>query len=221
MIPRSSRSRPSTTSRHNLILYCLLLFSTTNMTDQNLTGTFDLYGMELPFLKSVFAPNGPNGQIFPEVLYKEILTFQADDDRTAQITIPEDLSDGEFETEIFFEPLDEEPFHITATNIQQVDNLRVRTPYKRPSVDEWQGPGIKATLEIEDGGCCVDEHSGSVRFRPMWKKVGEDGKVMELYEGRLVMDIRFTPLYARKFYDGQKRDIAFWAVRGEKDSEFE
>jgi hypothetical protein len=177
--------------------------------------------MDLPFLKAVFAPKGTNGQLFPEELYKKILTLQEDNDRTAQITIPEDLSDGEFETEIFFEPLDEEPFHITATNIKKVKNLRVMSPYRRPELNEWQGPGIKATLEIEDGGCCVNEHSGSVRFRPLWRKVGEDGKVMELYEGRLTMDIKFTPLYARKFYDGQKRDLAIWAIRGEKDSEFE
>jgi len=53
------------------------------------SGTFDLYGMELPFLEEVYVPNQNAAE-----LYKTILTYQAKNDKTARIIFPDNLTVG-------------------------------------------------------------------------------------------------------------------------------
>jgi hypothetical protein len=180
-----------------------------------LGGTFDLYGMALPFLNKVYSPSG-NTSVFPENLYNEILTYQAKNDRTAKFTLPEGLStgkDGRFKSGIFSDPMEESPFHIVVTDIQQVNKLNVKSDYGRPT-DAWDGPGLKANMVIKDGGCGIASSSGSISMRPLWKKVDKDGKVMELYEGALTFNVTYSSLYSRKGHGhGQRETLAFWGIR--------
>ena len=170
--------------------------------------------MALPFLNKVYSPNG--NAVFPEKLYNEILTYQAKNDRTAKFTLPENLSpgkDGQFRSGIFSDPMEDLPFDIVVTDIQQVNKLNVKSDYGRPA-DAWDGPGLKADMAIEDGGCGISFSSGSISMRPLWKKVDKDGKVMELYEGTFTFSVTYSSLYSRKGHGhGQSATLAFWGIR--------
>ena len=181
-----------------------------------LGGTFDLYGMELPFLNKVYSPSG-SATVFPENLYNEILTYQAKNDRTAKFTVPEGFStgkDGQFRSGIFCDPMEESPFDIVVTDIQQVNKLNIKSDYGRPA-DAWDGPGLKAEMSIEDGGCGIASSSGSISMRPLWRKVDKDeGKVIELYEGTFTFNVSYSSLYSRKGHGkGQRQTLAFWGIR--------
>lgn len=180
-----------------------------------LGGKFDLYGMALPFLNKVYSPSG-NTSVFPEKLYSEILTYQAKNDRTAKFIVPEGFStgkDGRFRSGIFSDPMEESPFDIVVTNIQQVNKLNVKSDYGRPA-NAWDGPGLKANMVIEDGGCGIASSSGSISMRPLWRKVDKDGKVMELYEGTFTFKVTYSSLYSRKGHgSGQNTTLAFWGIR--------
>ncbi|KDR82153.1 hypothetical protein GALMADRAFT_222032 [Galerina marginata CBS 339.88] len=179
-------------------------------------GPFDLYATQLPFLHKVYSPAGSTA-VFPEKLYKEILTYQAKNDRTAKVTIPERFTsgnDGKFRSGLLRDPMEEMPFDIIATNITQVDKLNLKLDYKRPD-NAWDGPGLKADLEIEEEGCGIASSSGSLSFHPLWKKVDKDGQVMELFEGTFSFKVSYSSLYSRKGHGrGQSEAVGFWAVRG-------
>ncbi|KAH6915468.1 hypothetical protein BKA70DRAFT_1420422 [Coprinopsis sp. MPI-PUGE-AT-0042] len=181
-----------------------------------LIGTFDLYAMELAFLNKVYSPSA-GGPVDPLTLYTTILTYQAKNDRTAKVTIPQDFSlgkDGKFKSAVFCDPFEEMPFDIAVTAIEQADTLKLNSKYKRPTKEAWTGPGIKASMELEDARCGIASSSGSIAFHPMWKKVGKDEKAMELFEGTLTMDIRYGSMYSRKGHGkGQNETIPFWGVR--------
>ena len=157
-----------------------------------LGGTFDLYGMSRPFLNELYSPpESTTGIVFPENLYNGILTYQAKNDRTAKFTFPRGFSstgeEGKFRSGIFCDPLEEEPFDILVTDIKQFNKLKLKTDYGRPT-DVWDGPGLKAKMQIYDGGCGIRSSSGSISMRPLWRKVDkDDGKVMELYEGTFTL----------------------------------
>jgi hypothetical protein len=180
------------------------------------TGTFDLYAMELSFLNKVYSPS-TGGPVDPETLYTTILTYQAKNDRTAKVTIPEGFSsgtDGKFRSAVFCDPFEDMPFDIAVNDIEQVSSLKVNTSYKRPTKDAWTGPGIKASMELEDAGCGIASSSGRIEFHPLWKKDGKDGNPMEIFEGTLTMDIRYGSMYSRKGHGkGQNETIPFWGVR--------
>ena len=180
-----------------------------------LGGTFDLYGMPLPFLNEVYSPSG-SAAVFPENLYNEILTYQAKNDRTAELTVPGGFSsgkDGKFKSFIFCDPMEDMPFDIVVTDIQQVTKLKVKSDYGRPA-DAWDGPGLKAKMEIDDGGCGIASSSGNISMRPLWRKVDKDGKVMELYEGTFTFKVTYSSLYSRKGHGrGQNQTLAFWGIR--------
>ena len=53
---------------------------------------------------------------------------------------------------IFADPFEDMPFDIVVTGIQQVNKLKVKSDYGRPA-DAWDGPGLKAKMQIDDGGC--------------------------------------------------------------------
>ena len=180
-----------------------------------LGGTFDLYGMALPFLNEVYSPSG-SATVFPEKLYNEILTYQAKNDRTAKLTVPAGFStgeDGKFRSGIFSDPMEEMPFDIIVTDIQKVNKLKVIPDYGRPA-DAWNGPALQAKMEIEDGGCGIASSSGSISIRPLWRKVDKDGKVMELYEGTFTFKVTYSSLYSRKGHGrGQRQTLDFWGIR--------
>ena len=173
---------------------------------------FDLYGMALPFLNKVYSPTG-SATVFPENLYNEILTYQVKNDRTAKFTVPENFStgkDGQFRSGIFSDPMEEMPFDIVVTDIQQVNKLNIESDYGRPA-DAWDGPGLKAKMVIKDGGCGIASSSGSISMHPLWKKVDQDGKVMELFEGNFTFKVTYSAWtgYGR----GPSQTLAFWGIR--------
>ena len=180
-----------------------------------LEGTFDLYGMALPFLNKVYSPSG-NATVFPENLYNEILTYQAKNDRTAKFTVPEGFftgKNGQFMSGIFADPFEDMPFDIVVTGIQQVNKLKVKSDYGRPA-DAWDGPGLKAKMRIDDGGCGIASSSGSISMHPLWRKVDKVGKVMELYEGTFTFKVTYGSLYSKKGHGrGQNQTLPFWAIR--------
>ena len=180
-----------------------------------LGGNFDLYGMALPFLNEVYSPPG-SASVFPENLYNKILTYQAKNDRTAKFTVPEGFyfgKHGQFRSGIFCDPMEEMPFDILVTGIQQVNKLKVKSNYRRPA-NAWDGPGLKAEMEIDDGGCGIASSSGSISMHPLWRKVDKGGKVMELYEGTFTFKVSYSSLYSRKGHGrGQSQTIAFWGIR--------
>ena len=182
-----------------------------------LGGTFDLYGMPLPFLNELYSPP-ESTTVFPEDLYNEILTYQAKNDRTAKFTLPKGFSstgeESKFRSGIFCDPFSEEPFDILVTDIKQVDKLNFETDYGRPT-DAWYGPGLKGKMQIYDGGCGIRSSSGSISMRPLWRKVDkDDGKVMELYEGTFTFKVAYGSMYSRKGLGcGQNQTLAFWGIR--------
>lgn len=179
--------------------------------------------MALPFLNSVYLPKGSSA-VDPDALYKTILTYQAQSDRTAKLTIPADFAsganEGNFESGVFRDPMEEMPFEITATDIKEVAKLTFKSKYARPDAkqDVWNGAGIKASLEIEGGGGCgIASSSGSISLHPMWKKVDKDGNALELFEGTLMFKVKYGFMYSRKGHgSGQSETIDFWAVRAKK-----
>jgi hypothetical protein len=105
------------------------------------------------------------------------------------------------------------PFDIVVTGIQQVNKLKVKSDYGRPA-DAWDGPGLKAEMEIDDGGCGIASSSGSISMHPLWRKVDNDGKVMELYEGTFTFKVTYSSLYSRKGHGrGQSQTLPFWGIR--------
>ena len=53
-------------------------------------------------------------------------------------------------------------------------------------------------------------------MRPLWKSdgVGEDGKVIELFEGKLDFQCAFDRVAAKRAGKGVDETLVFWAVRG-------
>ncbi|KAF9559492.1 hypothetical protein CPC08DRAFT_708791 [Agrocybe pediades] len=175
-------------------------------------GTFDLYGMELPFLKDVYFP----GQKAEE-LHKTILTYQAKDDRTARIVFPKNTSgEGEFICTIIRDPMEEMPFdRISASGITEVKDIKFKSKYGRPTQGVWNGGGVKAHLEIDNPGCGIASSKGTISLHPMWRKVEKDGKVLELFEGTFTFRVNYSGLYSRKGHGkGETLSLDVWAVRG-------
>ncbi|CAA7260995.1 unnamed protein product [Cyclocybe aegerita] len=185
-----------------------------------LAGTFDLYAMELSFLNTVYAPEDNDGSFFSEELYLTLLEYQAKNDRTAKITIPDAYSqgaNGTFRSNALCDPMEDLPFHIGITDIQECDGteLKMSLDYGRPKED-WVGKGLQAALELDDPYGCSGH--GTFRMRPLWKKTTPSGVVMELFEGIFSFDVIYGSLYRRKGHgDGiECPDIPFWGIRAEE-----
>ncbi|KAH9484714.1 hypothetical protein JR316_0001614 [Psilocybe cubensis] len=182
-------------------------------------GTFDLYGMDLPFLNSVYLPKG-SSTVNPEALYKTILTYQAKSDRTAQLILPDSgPGSGKLDSGVFCDPMEDMPFDIVARNIKEVPKLSFKSVFGRPDAQHgaWQGVGVTASLVIEDGGCGIASSSGSISMHPMWRKVEKNGDILELFEGTLTFRVKYSSMYSRRGHgSGQNETIDFWAVRGRK-----
>jgi len=100
---------------------------------------------------------------------------------------------------------------------QETLNAEIETPdLGRPTDDAWDAAGISATLEIQDCHLMsmIPEASGKFFMRPLWKGVGEDGKVVELFEGRLTFRCFFDRVWWKRGGKGRNEDVVFWAVRG-------
>jgi len=114
--------------------------------------------------------------------------------------------------------MEEMPFErIAASGIQEVAKLNFKSKLGRPSEGVWKNGAIKASLELDGGGCGISSSSGTISMHPMWRKVDSNGKVMELFEGTFTFKIKYSSLYSRKGHgSGQSLSLDFWAVRGSK-----
>jgi len=180
----------------------------------------------------VYCPDGKSSSIQPEALYKELLSFQATSKKDASITIPEKHTPcyddeygvrtlepgaaGELRQNFIQDPYEEKPYDIVITDIEDVawEDLKLTSMYGRPK-GAWNGHGLEGDLEAEVEGCGTDKASGSIKMRPVWRKVGTDGKLMEFFEGSLVFETLLNPIFARKcrVQSSSKESFDFWAIR--------
>ncbi|KAH8091660.1 hypothetical protein BXZ70DRAFT_474644 [Cristinia sonorae] len=171
--------------------------------------------MKLSFLNEVYCPAGST-DVYPEELYKKILTYQAKKDNTAQIVLPEvRVENGTFHTPIFKDPMEEMPFDIIITDlvVSSKGGPAAFGEYDRPK-DDWKGPCLKGKLQIENGGCGIKTSSGKIEIRPLWKKEGAE--VMELFEGSFTFDVKYSAMYSKRGHGkGQNLTLNFWAVRAQ------
>ncbi|PPR07302.1 hypothetical protein CVT26_012421 [Gymnopilus dilepis] len=101
------------------------------------------------------------------------------------------------------------------SNIEDIDGskLDLDLDYDRPEHD-WNGPGLEADMELEEGGCGIASSSGGISMRPLWRKVDKDGKASELFEGTFTFKATYSYLYSKRGHGkGQELSLAFWAVR--------
>ena len=178
-------------------------------------GSYNLYGMKLPFMVSAYAPaSGPRN---PEALYKTMLEYQAKKDQNAKITIPEDYTssrrEGTFECDLFCEPMDGEPLDISISGLKNSDKMPFKSKYGRPA-GAWDGPSISGKLEVDGAACGIKSASGSLTMQPLWKKVDANGELMEIFEGVFTMKVSYTSKFSNRGYGSSvKQTISFWAIR--------
>jgi hypothetical protein len=200
-------------------------------------GSFDLHDMHE--FSDVYCPDGKSSSIQPEALYEELLSFQATSKKDAGITIPENYAAcydgkasvdkygsytldagtaGELRQDFIQDPYEERPYDIIITDIEDVawEDLKFTSTYGRPK-GAWNGHGLEGDLEVEGAleGCTTDKAAGSIKMRPVWRKVGTDGKPMEFFEGSLIFETSLNPIFARKLrvQSSSKESFDFWAIR--------
>lgn len=168
-------------------------------------------------MNSKYAVKGKDSN--PEALYLEMRKYQAKNDRTAKIMIPDDplssSEDGTFRSGVFRDPFEEMPFDICLSNLRETKEGHFKSDYAAPKANVWRGPGIKASMEIEDGGCGIAHSSGELVMQPLWKSKDADGKTIEIFEGTLKFKVGFSGLYSRKGHGSgiPLTTIDFWAIR--------
>lgn len=185
----------------------------------DLSGNFDIYSMDLPFLSKVYLPGG-KGAPQLEALYKTILTYQTKNDYTAQCVLPIS-DDGLFASGDICDPMEETPLMISLS-AKTVENLKFTSSERdlfitAPSAE---GPGISADMEITEGHCMM-EASGALKLKRASAWVEKDGgALVEIFEGCLSFEVVNSALYRRKrLGDGQEHAFAFWAIRARKDKD--
>lgn len=179
--------------------------------------------MELDFLTQVYRPRGTSGANY-KALYDKILTFQAKNDRTARIYLPDApyTESGLFTSGAIMDPMQELPFDFALTHIKEVSRLPLTAAQKKlfitPPGDE---PGISAAIELADDHCGVASTKGVFMLKPAWNVTAEDGATKEIFEGYFDLKLSYSSLYRRKGHGSGLPDIkvAFWAVRARRDKD--
>jgi hypothetical protein len=178
--------------------------------------------MSLPFLKKVYVPEGTSAPQF-EPLYETILTYQAKNDRTAQCFLPDTGSEGRFKSLALQDPMEEMPFDIDIVSIAAKDTMRFTalelTNFVAPETAEG-GKGVAARMQLAEDHCGIESASGVFKMTRAWVKDDSEGEAVELFEGYLEFDVKFSGMYKRKGHgSGTDCKFAFWAVRAKKDKE--
>ncbi|KAK7032677.1 hypothetical protein R3P38DRAFT_2699993 [Favolaschia claudopus] len=189
------------------------------------SGKFDLYRMELPFLKKVYLPPARTTDAPQfEALYDTIVPLQTKSDFSGRCVIPSEASkyllDGRLESVDMQDPMEEMPWEIALTDLEVVDAVvfTEQERYKFLTAPKKNcGKGIQGRTELATDHCGVDEAEGVFRMQRAW--VGErDGKDVEMWEGFLSFNVSHSGMYRRKGHGGgQKSGFPFWAVRARKD----
>lgn len=195
-------------------------------------GNFDIYGMNLPFLKKVYLPKD-TPQF--EALYNEIMTFQAKPDFSGRCYFPPGVSgDGSFVSNAVAEPMGDEAYEIALTGLTKKEisfNQAELSKFPDPASTRSVGPGIKATVELADDGCMPSSGRGEMKMKRVWTKevnVAEDvtgvkssheySGSQELFEGVFTLKVKYSGMLKRKgFGSGEDYKFGFWAVRARID----
>ncbi|KAF8959763.1 hypothetical protein BDZ97DRAFT_1922736 [Flammula alnicola] len=171
---------------------------------KQLIGQFDLFSIDVDHLADAYF--GDAGPLDPERLFLTLLAHPAD--KLAAITIPDTQqagAQGKLYPTLLLDPMIELP-DITVTDVRKVKECQI-VGYRRHDRAK-RVPGIEARLSVRYGGMPKNEiglPNGDIRMRPLWKKATHSGQFREIFEGCFHFDatVRRT-----------KRDVSFWAIRG-------
>ncbi|KAF7337775.1 hypothetical protein MSAN_02251300 [Mycena sanguinolenta] len=188
-----------------------------------LSGKFDLYSMQLPFLAKVYLPQGESEPQFV-ALYKKILEYQAKPDFTARCVLPDSkssLADGRLRSAIFQDPMEEMPWDIAVEDLEHVDVVKFTAAEtaKFPTAPR-RASGVSGRTALEDEGHCgVQSASGVFRMQLAYTGKDDAGNEVNIFEGYLSFNVSYSGLYRRKGHgNGDKIGFPFWAVRARRDA---
>ncbi|KAH8091656.1 hypothetical protein BXZ70DRAFT_952712 [Cristinia sonorae] len=179
--------------------------------------------MNFAYLRAGYCPPGST-TLHPEELYNRIIAYQTQNDSTGEITIPapdatgSTTANGTFWSPSVEDPMFPKPFDVVISDLKVSGRGGPAQfgGYPRPEND-WQGPILRGKLGLEGGGHCgIISAAGKIEMRPLWRKEdpGNEGEVMELFEGEFSFRTKFNSLYSKKgFGRGESVKLAFWAVR--------
>lgn len=174
--------------------------------------------MDLPFLSKVALPKGVSTPQY-EALYQTILTYQADNDNTAQFFLasPADADDASTLTSpVIEDPMEEAPLDISIHSIKH--HVSLSLPTDPPSIAVVSpvpnNPGVSASTSLEESHCGIQSASGVFKLKRVWTKATSGDDFVELFAGHFSLNITYGAMYRRKGHGmGQKHNWAFWAVR--------
>ncbi|KAF8168999.1 hypothetical protein K438DRAFT_1730373 [Mycena galopus ATCC 62051] len=188
-----------------------------------LSGKFDIYAMELPFLAKVYLPAGKSDPQFA-ALHETILKYQAKPDSTARCLIPDASSGkpGRLESAIFEDPMEGAPWDIAIEDLELVDALTFSSTERSGFLTPPEaGPGVTGSTVLAEDHCGVQSASGVFRMKHAWTGRGTGAKAqdVDIFEGFLSFNVAHSGLYRRKGHgSGDKIKFAFWAVRARRDA---
>ncbi|KAJ7770263.1 hypothetical protein DFH07DRAFT_1058070 [Mycena maculata] len=187
-----------------------------------LTGRFDLYMMDLPFLSKVYLPASTSEPQY-EDLYQAILKVQTKRDYTARCLIPESpfITDGQLVSRTSVDAMEEilMPFDIAITDLKLVHELSFSSTERSKFVSPPQScPGITGRTQLAEDHCGIQSASGVFRMQHAWTGA-VDGQDIEIFEGYLSFNVVHSGLYRRKGHGGGSNSaFGFWAVRARRDA---
>ena len=183
-------------------------------------GKFDLYPTNLPVYTSAYRPTRAL-TTHPEYLYLTILTCHPNINKIGSVNIPEQYIGGRgtFKSRLVSDA--DGMLDIAVDKLKHMGYVELSyNPHGGLPVDTWLGPSVEARLTLEHavrgGGVCgVKYASGGFKMRPLWKKLGEDGRLKELFEGSFSFEMGYENWMKKKGYeDVFQPGFTFWAVRG-------
>ncbi|KAJ7137221.1 hypothetical protein C8R46DRAFT_1234604 [Mycena filopes] len=177
-----------------------------------LSGKFDIYAMELPFLAKAYRATSSSEPQFG-TLYDTILTYQAKPDFTARCVLPatsatdsatvpaaEDAKPGRLSSAALEDPMEGMPWDIALVGLQRVEPVVFLAKERKGFVTPPQtsaGAGIEGRTALEESNCGVQSAGGVFRMQRAW--TGERrGKEVEVFEGYLSFDVVHSAMYKRK-----------------------
>ncbi|KAI5118659.1 hypothetical protein M0805_001032 [Coniferiporia weirii] len=204
-------------------------FAPSEASDAGLKGNFDLYAMNLPFLRDVYLPDD-SATPQHEALYNKILEFQAEKDFSAQLFLPDpdaaSQKPGRFESGAVCDPVSDESLSIKTVSVVHKGSLVFSESEKdKFATPVSSGPGVTTTFALAAHNCGIASVSGTLKMKqvPVRAKVSaacDDGQPLELFEGHFTVGVSYGSMYMRKGHgSGQSVKAAFGAVRARKDAD--
>jgi hypothetical protein len=140
-------------------------------------------------------------------------------------------SEGRFRGATICDPFAEQPYDVIITSTEEEDPLSFTEDElgQFPERDsDPSGPGMTAQITLsERDHPGVLSASGYIKFVRVWMKARANGKLLEIFEVYLNLDVSFelsVRVRGHRFKDHDREEthaIAFWAIRAGKDKEGE